>query len=127
VNLATGSTTTLRRATRGALLTQPSLEGGRLLYVRATQASQQLLLGPALPRASSARDRRLLRARPMTRRDAGHQDGYSTQGRLKEDRHAHPLAPARYELWSTTLTPATAYVTRLRRGGRTADVVRVQL
>jgi hypothetical protein len=126
LNLATGLEQRLRRATRGALLSQPALRDGRLLYVRATDAHQQLLLGPAVPRASAG-DRQLLRVRSTTQRDAGHDAGHTTQGRLGEDRHARPLRPAQYSLWSTALAPGAAFVTRLRVSGRSADIVRLQL
>ena len=126
VDLATGRLRSLRRSSRGALLTQPSLRGGRLLYVRASALHQQLLLGPARLRSVS-RDAELLRIRSTTRRDAGHAKGYSRQGRLTEDRHVRPLRPARYSLWTTALSTRAAYVTRLRRDGRTADIVRLQL
>jgi hypothetical protein len=126
LNLATGVTAALRDADRGVLLTQPALSAGRLLYVRTTRAHQQLLLGAAVRRRSES-DHELLRIRSTTQRDAGHDNGHTTQGRLLEDRHVRPLRAARYSLWSTAMTAATAYVTRLRRDGRTADIVRLQL
>ena len=126
LDLVSGRPAALRSASRSVLLSQPSLHDGLLLYVRATRAHQQLLLGAATPR-KTGRDRQLLRIRSTTRRDAGHDEGHTTQGRLHEDRHARPLRPAGYTLWSTALTAATAYVTRLRRSGRTADIVRLQL
>ena len=125
VNLATGRRTVLRRTQR-ALLAQPSLRAGTLLYVRASALHQQLLRGPARLQRPE-RDRELLRIRSTSRRDSGHEHGYSEQGRLPEDRHRRPLRPARYLLWTTALTTKAAYVTRLRRNGRTADIVRVQL
>jgi hypothetical protein len=122
LDLAGGAPATLRATGRGGLLTQPALSAGRLLYVRATHAHQQLLVGPARP---GARDREVLRVRSTAARDAGHERGHTTQGRLGEDRRARPLPPARYALWTTALAPAVAYVTRLRRDGRTADIVRM--
>lgn len=125
LNLATGRRTVLRRTAR-ALLAEPSLRAGRLLYVRVSARHQQLLRGPARLRRPE-RDRELLRIRSTTRRDAGREHGYSHHGRLPEDRHRRPLRPARYVLWTTALTTKAAYVTRLRRNGRTADIVRVRL
>ena len=125
VDLATGAVSTLRTARR-ALLSQPSLRAGRLLYVRASARHQQLLRGAALP-STGSHDAQLLRIRSTTQRDHGHQEGYSKQGRLGEDRRHTPVHPSRYVLWSTALGDQAAFVTRLRRNGRTADIVRVQL
>jgi len=125
VNLATGRATVLRREPR-TQLTQPALRSGFLLYVRASAHHQQLLRGPAR-RQRVRRDAQLLVVRSTTRRDAGHDPGHTTQGRLPVDRHRKPLRPARYTLWSTALTARAAYVTRLRRDGQTADIVRLQL
>jgi hypothetical protein len=126
LDLVTGLLRSLRRSSRGALLTQPALRGGRLLYVRATHANQQLLIGVTGLR-STARDRVLLRVRSTTERDSGHQHGYSTQGRLGEDRLPRPRRAASYMLWTTALTVDAAYVTRTRLHERTADILRLQL
>jgi len=124
IDLATGAVGTLRTARR-ALLSQPSIHAGRLLYVRASARHQQLLQGAAVPR-SGAIDRELLRIRSTTQRDRGHDEGHTTQGRLGEDRRRTPVHAARYVLWSTALGDQAAFVTRLRNG-TTADIVRVQL
>jgi hypothetical protein len=127
LDLATGRKLALRGTNRNALLTQPSISGGRLLYVRTTHSSQDLMVGEAIDKPSTNGDRRVLRVRSTVQRDAGHDRTHTTQGRLHEDKHAKPLRPARYQLWSTALAGTTAFVTRLRRDGRTADIVRLQL
>jgi len=125
VNLRSGRATTLRRQ-RGALLSQPAVRAGSLLYVRVTDTHQQLLRGPAR-RRSVRRDAPLLTIRSTTQRDAGDERGYSPQGRLPLDQRRHPLRPSRYVLWSTALTTKAAYVTRLRTDRRAPDIVRIQL
>jgi hypothetical protein len=125
VNLATSAHGTLRRDLRG-LLSAPAVRAGRLLYVRTSALRQQLLRGAARPRRAR-RDRVLLSIRSTTRRDSGDEPGYSPQGRLAPDRHSHPRKPAAYSLWTTALTTKAAYVTRLRRNGHTADIVRIGL
>jgi hypothetical protein len=113
-DLATGKRTTVRRERR-ALLTNPSLAGGRLLYVRSVYTRQELRLGP--PRKRNPRhDRRLWRMPPTGRRDAGHEPG------KKHHRHGWPRRlwprPKRglsATLWTTALTADVAYVTLLRQ------------
>jgi hypothetical protein len=122
VSLPSRRLRTLRRAPR-ALLSQPSLRGRSLLYVRATVSGQEVRLGAARPR-TPGRDRRLLRVRSTVRRDAGHDPGRTTQGRLDADRHSRPLTPAAYTLWATALTTRAAYVTRLRGDGST-DILQI--
>ena len=73
VDLASGQAATARQERR-ALLLNPSLQGGRLLYVRAYYARQELRLGP-VTRRSPRRDRRLWSTVPTGRRDAGHEPG----------------------------------------------------
>jgi cytochrome c biogenesis protein CcdA len=122
-NLASGGKPTVLRSGARVLLDNPALAAGALLYVRASARHQELLLGPASP---GGRDRTLLRYRFTTGRDAGHQAGYSHQGRLPEDKLPRPLKPSKYVLWTTALSDRAAYVTRLLRAGGAPDLVRVK-
>ena len=107
-NLETSKTHVLRRTT-SALLTNPSLLGGRLLYVRQTDVSQLLELGAAQP---AARDRVLYRLAAPAPHDEGHEPGYSHVTRTPRP------AVASWTLWTTALSARRAYVTLLpRRGG----------
>lgn len=113
-DLAAARTRTVRRERR-ALLLNPSLQGRRLLYVRAYYARQELRLGPVTRRAPR-KDRRLWSTVPTGRRDAGHEPGN------EHKRHGHPhrmwKRPARgvsSTLWTTALAEDAAYVTRLRQ------------
>lgn len=113
-DLGTGKAATARQERR-ALLLNPSLAGGRLLYVRAYYARQELRLGP-LTRRSPRRDRRLWSTVPTGRRDAGHEPG----NEHKQHGQPHKLwkRPARgvsSTLWTTALAGDAAYVTRLRQ------------
>lgn len=126
-DLATGRASTARQERR-ALLLNPSLQGGRLLYVRAYYARQELRLGP-VSRRSPRRDRRLWSTVPTGRRDAGHEPGDVH----KKHGHPHKLwrRPRRGvsgTLWTTALADDAAYVTRLRQvSGQplVAEIVRV--
>jgi hypothetical protein len=109
-NLATARTHVLRR-TSSALLTNPSLLAGQLLYVRQTGLAQLLEIGGAWPGAG---DHVLYRLGAPAPHDAGHESGYSHVTRTP-----HP-AVASWTLWTTALSAERAYVTLLSRtsGGR---------
>jgi hypothetical protein len=113
-DLATGRRATMRRERR-ALLTNPSLFDGRLLYVRSVYTRQELRLGPDR-RRNPRRDRRLWSMAPTGRRDAGHEPG------KRHHKHGWPrkLWPRPKEglsatLWTTALSRDVAYVTLLRQ------------
>jgi hypothetical protein len=126
-DLASGRASTARQERR-ALLLNPSLQGGRLLYVRAHHARQELRLGP-VTRRSPRKDRRLWSTVPTGRRDAGHEPG----NEHKKHGQPHKLwrRPRRGvsgTLWTTALADDAAYVTRLRQvSGQplVAEIVRV--
>jgi hypothetical protein len=112
--LATGKRKTVRRERR-ALLTNPSLAGGRLLYVRSVYTRQELRIGPQTSRGPR-RDRRLWSMPPTGRRDAGHEPG--------KEHHKHgwprklwprPKRGLSATLWTTALAADVAYVTLLRQ------------
>jgi hypothetical protein len=127
VDLATGRRQTVRRERR-ALLLNPSLLGGALLYVRARYTRQELRLG-ALARRSPRRDGQLYSTVPTGRRDAGYEPG------IRHHRHGHPRQLWRRPregvaatLWTTALAADAAYLTRLRQvSGRPleAELVRI--
>jgi hypothetical protein len=113
-DLATGKQATVRRERR-ALLLNPSLQGGRLLYVRNYFKRQELRIGPQTKRPPT-HDRRLWSIVPTGRRDAGHEPG------KKHFRHGWPRKlwprPKRglsATIWTTALADQTAYVTLLRQ------------
>jgi hypothetical protein len=104
-NLATSKAQLLRR-TSSALLTNPSLLAGQLLYVRQTDLAQLLEVGGAYPGAG---DHVLYRLGAPAPHDAGHDPGYSHVTRTP-----HP-AVASWTLWTTALSATRAYVTLLSR------------
>jgi hypothetical protein len=121
----------LLRSERLAQLLNPSLAGHRLLYVRSTASRQQLRIGPASRRSTTA-DRLLYGTWPTGRRDDGAEKGHSRHRQGYPGGHPPPLAPrppagATDTLWTTALGPHHAYVTRLRRHGATttATLLRV--
>jgi hypothetical protein len=124
LDLATGRRRVLRREA-GAMLTNPSTDGERMLYVRATGRTQELRIGP-LRRRATHRDRTLLIQPSPGQRDVEHERG--------RERHRNVPLPPRAEpgiaetLWTTALGGGHAYVTRLRTSRReppAADIVRV--
>jgi len=125
-DLAAGTRRVVRRERR-ALLLNPSLQGDRLLYVRAHKSRQELRLGP-LSRGALRRDQRLWSTTPTGFRDNGYERG------RRKSRHNHrrlwrrPRRGLSASLWTTALAEDAAYVTRLRQvPGRAlvAEILRV--
>jgi len=104
-NLDAGTSRVLRRS-RSALLANPSLLAGRLLYVRQTSLAQLLELGPATP---GARNRILYRLAAPAPHDAGHEKGHSSETRTPRPK------TAAWTLWTSALSATRAYVTLLPR------------
>jgi hypothetical protein len=92
-------------------LSNPSLRGNRLLYVRASNLDQRLVLGVL----TRGRDRTVLRVGAPATRDSGYDRGYSHRTRTPPRRR-----PAPFLLWTTALGAGHAYVTLLPRSGRIA-------
>jgi hypothetical protein len=114
-DLETSTSRVLRRSA-SALVTNPSLLGGQLLYVRQTSLAQLLELGPA----TSSGDRVLYRLAAPAPHDAGHERGHSSKTRTP-----HPKT-AVWTLWTSALSPTHAYVTLLPRArGREPVIVAV--
>jgi hypothetical protein len=102
-DLASRKRRLLRSSKRDQLL-NPSRLGSKLLYVRLSRCSQDLVLG----------SRVLYRLPPLAGEDAGHERGHTRQGeRLPCPR---PPKPTTRMLWTTALSGTTAYVTVLRPG-----------
>ena len=115
-DLARSVARVLRRSP-SALLTNPALLGGRLLYVRQTDLAQLLELGAA---RTSGSDRVLYRLAAPAQHDAGHEPGHSPVTRTR-----HPRT-AQWTLWTTALSLTHAYVTLLpRRSGTQPKIVSV--
>jgi len=110
VNVTSGKRLVLRFSRDDQLL-NPSLLDGQLLYVRSTRCAQQLVLGPA---RVGGRDRVLYQLGPLAGQDKGHEPGHTEQGERLPCAHK-PRITAKV-LWTTALSPTTAYVTVLRPG-----------
>lgn len=118
VDLARGTRRVLR-SSRTDQLTNPSVDGGNLVYVRASATAQKLVRGP-LYRPSG--DRVLLRAPPTARRDSGYEPGYSHHTRTERPGRSNAL------FWTTALAPGSAYLTLYPlRGSGSVHVVSVSL
>jgi hypothetical protein len=118
VNVVSGRRLQLRYS-RDDLLLNPSLLAGQLLYVRSSRCSQQLVLG----RARGGRDRVLYETAPLAGQDQGHEPGHTRQGEHLPC--PHRPRPTAKMLWTTALSPTTAYVTVLKpgHGGRTVPTL----
>ena len=101
VDLAHGTRRVLR-ASRVEQLTNPSVDGGSLVYVRASATAQELVRGPL---DQPAGDRTLLRAPPTALRDLGYEPGYSHHTRTPRPGRSKTL------FWTTALAPRSAYLT----------------
>ncbi len=119
VNLASGRRRVLRSA-RFTQLLNPSLAGGRLLYVSVGECRQQLLLGAAFADPRARRRDRILASRPTdVPRTGGYEPGVIREGRTPH----HCIGPrARADrrvtsYWTTALSPTAAFLTVLQRRG----------
>ena len=118
LDLATGRDTLLRSEHR-ALLSNPTFDGRRVLYVRSVYTQQELRLGP-LQRRATTKDQRLYTTWPTGRRDLGREKGHHRH-RAGYRHHKppklwrRPPAGITDTLWTTALGPTTAYVTRIRK------------
>jgi hypothetical protein len=116
--LGTAAIRTLRRSRR-ASLTNPSLLGSTLLYVRTTPWSQALILG----------GRPIAKIAPAIRADKGYSTKHGPHRRVRRPRRPPRAGPpgTTTTLWTTALAADAAYVTRLRQRGATttADVLRI--
>ena len=117
VNVVSGKRLRLRYSRDDQLL-NPSLLAGRLLYVRSSRCSQQLVLGRL-----HGGDKVLYELGPLAGQDAGHERRHTKQGEHLPSPHK-PRVTAKM-LWTTALSPTTAYVTVLRpaRRGRTVPTL----
>ena len=118
VNILSGKRLRLRYS-RDAQLLNPSLLAGQLLYVRASRCSQQLVLGPL----RGGRNKVLYELGPVAGQDAGHERHHTSQGEHLPCPYK-PRVTAKM-LWTTALSPTTAYVTVLRpaRNGHTVPTL----
>jgi hypothetical protein len=129
VDVASGERSTLRKE-RGAMLSNPSTDGERLLYVHATGRTQQLRVGPLAPGDPGDDDVLLVHPSPG-RRDREAEPGRRRhrQGPRRPVKLPPRAAPGVVDtLWSTALTRSTAYVTRLHvqlGAPRSADILSV--
>src|SRR5262249_7526295 len=110
VNIVSGRRLVLRSSQDDQLL-NPSLLDGQLLYVRSSRCAQQLMLGPA---RVGGRDHVLYQLGPLAGQDKGHDPGHTEQGERLPCAHKPRLSAK--VLWTTALSPTTAYVTVLRPG-----------
>ena len=101
VDLAEQRRSVVRRS-RTDQLTQPSLLGHALLYVRQTETRQRLVLA----RLGARRERVVYSIATASRRDAGFEPGHSHKTLTPRIRR-----PARVYLWTTALSARYAYAT----------------
>ena len=129
LDLATGRESLLR-SERRALLSNPSFDGRRVLYVRSTYTRQELRLGSCAPQRRPATARSTAPRRPpaATRATRGPPPPLRRlQGGKPPPLAPRPPAGVIDTLWTTALGPSAAYVTRLRKrsGVTTATMLSV--
>jgi hypothetical protein len=112
VDLATQRRRVVLRARR-MQLSQPALDGGRLLFVQSTYCTQRLRV---IRTRTLRRPHTLLTLGSTAHRDEGHDPGYTSQG--SEASRCPRGTPPRTDtvLWTTALAGRAAYVTLLRPG-----------
>jgi len=121
VDLATGARRMLRSTRFGAMLLNPSLLRGRLLYERVNRCAQELRIGSS---GTARHDRVLLSLSSTVRRDPGYQRGYehaynsASLCRNRDVRHGGAT-----KLGTTALTASTVYVTEVPRNPGGAHIV----
>jgi hypothetical protein len=118
VALPGGKPTTLR-ASRFALLLDPSLLGGRLLYDEVARCGQFLRLGTL----NGTGGRVLYSLPPLAGQDSGRERGHPREGARTPCRS--PVRPATSMLWSTALADGDAYVAVLAQAGASILAVRI--
>jgi hypothetical protein len=118
VNVVSGNRLQLRYS-RDSQLLNPSILDGQLLYVRDSRCSQALMLGPV----RHGPDRVLYETAPLAGQDEGHERHHTSQGEHLPC--PHRPKPTQRMLWTTALSPTTAYVTVLKpgSGGRTVPTL----
>jgi hypothetical protein len=109
VDLTTMARRTIRSSTL-AQLTNPTLDGGTLAYVRETNVQQQLLVGKRV----------LHRAAGVSRRDSGFERGHSHRTRTPRAR-----PPAAHLLWTTALSERYVYLTLAPLRGGEPQLVQI--
>lgn len=109
VNIRSGKRLQVRYS-QDALLLNPSLDGGQVLYVKEARCSQQLRIG----RLGGGGDHLLYEIGPLAGQDLGHERHHTSQG----EHLPCPFKPrvTKKMLWTTALSPTTAYVTVLTPG-----------
>jgi WD40 repeat protein len=117
-DLARGSRRVVRRS-RAEQLTNPSLSGDVLLYVRVSRAAQRLVRGKV---GSEGSDRTLLRRGAVAPGGLGYEPGYSHHTLTRPRKAGDTL------LWTTALTPRAAYITLYPRlkASRASRIVSVR-
>jgi hypothetical protein len=111
VDLVTGRRRVLRQS-RLEQLSNPAVAGGTLVYVRQSNLRQVLQVGPRRP---AGRDRALLRAEGVARRDDGFEPGHS-----RTTLTPRAGRPATRLFWTTALSERFAYVSVLPVRGAAA-------
>jgi hypothetical protein len=119
LSLTGGARRTLRFSGRYAVLANPSLLDGRLLYERVDRCAQQLRLGAT--EGLGRKDRVLLSLPSTVRRDHGYQPGYEhAYNSASRCRNRRSGRGGSVRLGATALAAGVAYVSETRAGrGRT--------
>jgi hypothetical protein len=112
--------TRLARSRKVQLL-HPSMRAGGLAYVALDRCGQELRVADT----DGDNARVLMRLAPLARRDRGHEDGHTRQGRRATTCSHGRLGPSSHMLWTTAAGNSDVLVTRVARATGTPEIVRV--
>jgi hypothetical protein len=128
LDLTGGGARLLRVARHGAALSNPSLLGGQLLFVRVTRCAQQLRLGAAIePRRRRVRERTLLSLPSTVHRDTGYERRFTHAYNGASKCPNRPAGPGGgVQLGATALGAHGAYITEFSVATGDARIVAVK-
>ena len=115
-----GELTRIARSRRTQLL-HPSMRAGGLAYVALDRCGQELRIADT----NGENQRVLVRLAPVARRDRGHEDGRTRQGRRATTCSHGRLGPSSHMLWTAVLGDGDVLFTRIARSTGVPAVVRV--
>ena len=106
---------------RETQLLHPSMRSGGLVYVALDRCGQELRIADT----DGENERVLLRMEPLARRDRGHEDGRTRQGRRATLCSHGRLGPASQMLWTAAAGATDVLFTRIARATGVPEILRV--
>jgi hypothetical protein len=120
-----GSTRIVRKDGPWKVVSNPSISGDSLAYVRSRYCDQTLMTGKLSGRTNGRGDRVKLRIRSTAARDPGYERHYTHHFNAASKCHRRKFAKYHGTLWTTGLTPSRAMVTLLGHNRARPHVVTI--